>query len=513
MAIRSGWLPKQAKAEVSFETEWAWGVLRGRIDVHSKANDLVVDIKSVRSFKFVKRPEQLATDPQMRCYALATEAATIRHVYLRTQGEPAITQATYHIPTEEWLQWVDWLDETAHKIASLDSIPDPLPRAPLAEGCQAFGGCFYRERCLASNNPLSIGKITMNPYEYNNPPFIYGAAPTLAQQIEAGLAKQIEAGLAKLEQTDVNFVYQIATNNQFGDAADEALATVAGRIAQADGERALETIQEWERLPTLADVDRAHRDLLTAQEAAQIPYKPRETYVHPSAREELIDTWQLLSDRRRHHDPINPPDAPPNAPITKADDPVAKVNTIGKTLVSNLQAAMGLSMPPTVGQAVEWICADETARIKAVGSLSPAKFQAMLAYLGDEAPLPVTPASQPTPTPPAVQIPSPNPPPSASSPFFQESPTTIVQHATPANVDRAQLASLVDKLPKPPPPTLEQIDGETVLVTRRQPDTPFNGLDPKNPRVEAVLGAFLEARKYTETDEAAIELLKLSGAF
>jgi len=172
LAVRSGWLPtSNAHPEVKFDLPRQWGVLKGRMDV--AAPSLVVDLKSVRSFRYQKTPEGLRNDPQMRCYALAQaeprRPVTIRHIYLRTEGAPAVTQTEATFTPEEILHIGDWLDEVATlqwETHCVNRLPPPLQGAPLTPACKAYGGCFFAPQCLGNPNPFEKGKTTMNPYSY-----------------------------------------------------------------------------------------------------------------------------------------------------------------------------------------------------------------------------------------------------------------------------------------------------------------------------------------------------------
>lgn len=142
--------------------------LQGYVDFQVWSDDgkkaLVGDHKTTSNFRWMKTPELLAVDPQAAIYAMnavidGAEEITLRWVYYLTTGKnPRTKVSELTLGIDEVQDMFDPVYRSALEIYQIQreykegrlTVLDIPPPEDL-NACNAFGGCYYRDRCSLTN--------------------------------------------------------------------------------------------------------------------------------------------------------------------------------------------------------------------------------------------------------------------------------------------------------------------------------------------------------------------------
>ena len=117
-------------------------------------NPLVLDFKTTSDLKWAKSQEDLRTDIQAQLYAFETfyetraPAVDLVWVYFQTRGAKRAKRTHLRVLPDEAAEQFQRINETAKEMYGIRGAnPNPMDLPPTVEACEAYGGCFYRDRC------------------------------------------------------------------------------------------------------------------------------------------------------------------------------------------------------------------------------------------------------------------------------------------------------------------------------------------------------------------------------
>lgn len=116
---------------------------------------VVGDHKTTVDFRWAKTEETLKTNTQAVIYAAealdhyGVDKVELNWVYYRTRGAPASHLVKLSVLRDEMMEQMDRVDNLAREVvATYKASPASALDLPFNPGgCEAFGGCIYKERC------------------------------------------------------------------------------------------------------------------------------------------------------------------------------------------------------------------------------------------------------------------------------------------------------------------------------------------------------------------------------
>lgn len=150
----------------------------GRMDVYAPPGVTgpaawVLDHKTTKDWRWMKRPGELSQDPQVVSYALWSmrthggDAVRVSHVYYHTRpqtlaaGSPVARRVDTEVTLDGALDlWAEY-GQTVRALVAHGLVTNPSDVPANLDACGQYGGCQYRERCAnVSQNPpprMSLG--------------------------------------------------------------------------------------------------------------------------------------------------------------------------------------------------------------------------------------------------------------------------------------------------------------------------------------------------------------------
>jgi hypothetical protein len=176
-------VPLGGLPEHEFRFSWGGVEWAGRIDY--LANNIVFDLKTTSSSKWVKTETELSCDPQAIIYAAASGATSARWVYSITRGAPSAIVRDF-VPIRSG-PVVDLLLQDGNDVTwAVEDKTHPLSIPPPEDlgACSAYGGCPFRENCTDIIPTSRLRKVN---------------AMTSMAEIRAKLAQSIQSNAASSE--------------------------------------------------------------------------------------------------------------------------------------------------------------------------------------------------------------------------------------------------------------------------------------------------------------------------
>ena len=147
--------------------------LYGKIDHIDVPEAVVTDLKTVKSFFFVKTPIELLADAQMVSYAVEAHRLNprareivVRHVNVMAESKkripPSLVVPVIFDPRRLLSEWRG----IVHQVWEMRELelarPDPLLVEPSPQACRKYGGCPFRQTCgYADDKPIGGHDMTL----------------------------------------------------------------------------------------------------------------------------------------------------------------------------------------------------------------------------------------------------------------------------------------------------------------------------------------------------------------
>lgn len=159
-----GKFPSDTEAEAVIEVDDFALPLVGRADL-ILPGIAVIDWKTTKHFKYIKKPEQLLSDPQVIAYVLALSAQPtlkplpFHHFYVCTEGAIDVRHTLTELTPSQLKLGKNQLEADVAQMAELRSIPlENVPKNTAA--CDTFGGCPWRSECFPPPAGISGGSMS-----------------------------------------------------------------------------------------------------------------------------------------------------------------------------------------------------------------------------------------------------------------------------------------------------------------------------------------------------------------
>jgi hypothetical protein len=144
----------------------------GRIDCLSLSTEPpeVIDHKTIGNLDYAKTSDDLARNVQMTVYARAAtrelesmglpapKAVKVSHIAYQTKGAHRAQKTSALLTQERIAQNWQRIDATVKEMRETSTVLTPDRVTPTKSACDAYGGCFFRDRCRALNATSSIAK-------------------------------------------------------------------------------------------------------------------------------------------------------------------------------------------------------------------------------------------------------------------------------------------------------------------------------------------------------------------